>query len=165
MLKYRIEYYIRKILSGEAQENALAFAAYLRANDMLPVRFKNNYWKDKCAWAVEYRGEWVFFILLNGSPAQDKTEPEGWVVWTEDRDTNWYEDAPIDERMKEIAWRHVDFGTCGSEASLRKIIFGKEFEPVCGSTFRFNNPSGESLECAEKMAELRINDILRRHSI
>jgi len=78
-----------------------------------------------------------------------------------------YEDAPIDERMKEIAWRHVDFGHCGSDRNTagRKIIFGKEFEPVCGSTFRFNNPSGEALECSEKMAKLRKKDILNRHSI
>jgi len=162
MLSHRMEYHIRKRLAGEAQANALDFAAYLRANGMPPMRFKNNYWKDKCAWAVKYRGEYVFFILLNGSPAQDKTEPEGWVVWTEDRNTNWYENAPIDERMKEIAWRHVDFGTCGSETSPRKIIFGKEFEPVCGSTFRFNNPDEEALECAKKMAELRKNDIFGR---
>ena len=158
----RIEHHIRKLLTGEAQANALDFATHLRANDMPIVRCKNSYWKDKCAWTAKYRGEYVFFILLNGSPAQDKTEPEGWVVWTEDRDTKWYEDAPIDERMKEIAWRHVDFGTCGSENSPRKIIFGKEFEPVCGSTFRFNNPGGESLECAKKMAKLRMNDILTR---
>jgi len=161
-----MERYIRKLLTGEAQKYALEFAAYLRANDMPPVRFKDNYWKDKCYWAVKVQGEYVSFVLLNGSPAQDKTEPEGWVIWSDDSEcaTNWYEDAPIDDHTKEIAWRHVDFGHCGSESNPagRRTIFGKEFEPVCASIFRFDNPGAEALECVKKMTELRKNDILKR---
>jgi len=166
MLKRSIEYYIRKLLTGEAQKNALEFAAYLRANDMPPVRFRDNYWKDKCYWTVRVNGEYVCFVLLNGSPAQDKTEPECWVVWSDDTETatnKWYENGPIDDRMKEIAWRHVDCCNCGTEGNpaRRRSIFGKDFDPVCASIFRFDNPDAEALECAKKMAELRKNDILK----
>jgi len=164
MLTHKIEHHIRKLLTGEAQANALEFAAHLRANGMEPVRFKNNYWKDKCFWAARCRGEDVCHVLLNGSPAQDKTEPEGWIIWSDDSGSKWYEDAPIDERTREIAWRHVDFGTCGSQSNPagRKTIFGREFEPVCGSVLRFNNPDTEALECAKKIFAIRKEDILRR---
>ncbi|GHV06659.1 hypothetical protein FACS1894217_05790 [Clostridia bacterium] len=65
----------------------------------------------------------------------------------------------MDEYAKEIAFEHVDFGTCGGGISVK--LFGKEFYPVCnGTTFRFSNPDTEALECAKKLIEIRKNDIL-----
>jgi hypothetical protein len=159
MLSRKIERHIRKILTGDAQKNALDFAAFLRARDMPPVRFKSNYWKDKCYWAVKCRDEYVGFVLINGyGRVGDETEPEGWIFWSDNYISGLFADFPLDERMKEIAFEHVDIGTCGGGITVK--LFGKEFYPVCnGSTFRFDNPEGEALECAKKLVEIRKQDI------
>jgi ribosomal protein S18 acetylase RimI-like enzyme len=37
----------------------------------------------------------------------------------------------------------------------RKMIFGKYFENVCGTTFRFNYPNADTLECMKKLVAIR----------
>ena len=158
MLPHRIEHHIRKRLAGAARANALAFAAHLRASGMPPVRFKDNYWKGKSYWAVQYRGEYVCFILLNGSPAQDKSEPEGWVVWFEDGGSDCFAAFPADEATKETAWANVDIfqGDCGGGQceGLRKVIFGKEFESLYRTLLCFNNPDAGAVGCMKKLVEI-----------
>jgi hypothetical protein len=95
-----------------------------------------------------------------------ETEPEGWVVWSDDSDSNWYADAPMDEHMRKIVWKNVDIcGNCNPCSSCaggsRKTVFGKEFEHVCRTTMRFDNPDAETVECMKRLVELRKNNILK----
>ena len=162
MPEQKIEDSIRNVLAGDAQKNALEFASYLWAGCMLFERGK-GYWEDKHYWMIKYKDAYVCFILING--AEDKIEPEGWTIWSDDSDSAWYTNVPLDERMKEIAWKHVDFcgkcGGCGHPGGSRKTIFGKDFDNVCITTMKFINPDAEALACVKKMVELRKNDILR----
>ena len=48
--------------------------------------------------------------------------------------------ALIDDKIKNTAWKHIDFcghyGSCGG--GKRKVVFGKEFSEVCSYTFRID---------------------------
>ena len=156
MSEQTIENGIREALAGEEQKNALAFAAYLRAGRMLFERGQ-GYWEDKLYWLVKCQNEYECFILINGYEAGQ------WVVWTDDSDSNCFEDFPLDEHMKEIAWRNIDFcASCGGDCSpgRRKTIFGKAFDNVCRTAMKFTNPDVEALECMKKLVEIRTLDIL-----
>lgn len=107
--KYRVEWIknnlsiknaIKENLAGDALKNAQEFAAFLRANEMQFERSKDGYWADKRYWLVKYKNEYVCFIMVNGT--EYETEPEGWAVWSDNSDSNWYADAPMDEHMKKI---------------------------------------------------------------
>jgi hypothetical protein len=159
----RIENYIFDVLIGDTQKNALDFVAYLRANEMLFEKGK-GYWEDKLYWMIKYKDEYVCFILVNGyGSVGDKTEPEGWIIWSDDSGSNWFENFHLDDYIKKIAWDNVDFcAKCGScSGGTSKTIFGKAFDKICRTTFRFNNPDVQALKCVKKMVELRKNDILR----
>jgi hypothetical protein len=41
-----------------------------------------------------------------------------------------------------------------------KTIFGKTFDNVCRTAFRFDNPTAEAVECVMKLAEIRKIDIV-----
>jgi hypothetical protein len=155
-----IEIYIEEILSGDARKNALDFFAYLKANEMQFERGK-GYWEDKFYWVIKYNGESVCYILINN---HENTEP--WIIWSDDSDSNWYAEAPLDEHMKEIAWRNVDIcgncGGCDKPGGRRKTVFGKDFENVCITTMRFDNPDAEAVECMKRLVEIRKNDILKK---
>jgi hypothetical protein len=153
----RIENSILEFLIGDTQKNALDFFVYLRENGMLFERGK-GYWKSKLYWIIMYKDEYVCFILINGS--EEKTEP--WIVWSDDSGSNWFEDFPLDEHIKEAAWKNVDFcAKCGScNGGTRKTIFGKEFDKICRTTFKFINPNVSVLKCLKKMVEIRKIDIL-----
>ncbi len=159
-----IEAHIYEVLTGEAQRRALDFAAYLQTYDVTLER-GSDYWSDKRYWMIKYKDKYICFVLLNGHDADvHKDEPEGWTVWLDDADSRqsrWYENAPLDDELKEIAWRNVDHcANCGScSGGTRKTIFGKEFHNICGTTFRFGNPNAADIECAKKLAVLRIKDI------
>jgi 7-cyano-7-deazaguanine synthase in queuosine biosynthesis len=51
-------------------------------------------------------------------------------------------------------------GGCGNPSGSHKTIFGTEFDNVCITTFRFDNPNAEEIECAKKLIEIRIKDIM-----
>lgn len=160
-----IENAIREVLSGDMQQNALAFTACLRAHGMQFER-GGGYWADKLYWLVQYQGEYVCFILLNG-PDSDET-CNTWTVWSDDSGSNWYEDSPLDEHLKEIGWEHVDIcencGGCGQPGGSDKCLWGKMFHNVCITTMRFINPDAGTLAFLKKMVEIRKNDILKKHS-
>ncbi|GHV07212.1 hypothetical protein FACS189485_17140 [Spirochaetia bacterium] len=164
MFEQRIENFIGGVLTGDVQKNALEFVAYLRASEMLFERGK-GYWEDKLYWLIKYKNEYVCFILINGS--EEKIEHDDWIIWSDDSGSNWFEDFPIDEHIKEIVWENIDFcancGSCGNPGGTRKMIFGKEFNNVCITTMKFKNPDIEALECMKKMVEIRKNDILKTH--
>ncbi len=157
-----IEKFINEVLTGETQKNALEFAAFLSANQMLFVRGK-GYWDDKLYWMIKYKDEYVCFILINGSGTEEKFAPL--TIWSDDSDSNWYGNFPLDEHTKEIVWKNVDIcgncGGCHNPGGSCKMIFGKEFSNVCRTTLRFINPDIEALRCVKKMVEIRKNDILR----
>ncbi|MDR3119839.1 MAG: GNAT family N-acetyltransferase [Clostridiales bacterium] len=160
----KMEDYICETLAGDAQNNASVFAAYLRAQDMEFER-GTGYWEDKRYWMIKYKGEYLCFILINGRGEKaHKDEPEGWIIWFDGGGHNSFEDALLDEYTKELAWRNVDYcGHCGGvcDGGTHKIIFGKKFEKVCNTTFRFDNPDSEAVECAKKLVEIRKDDIWR----
>jgi len=167
MPELRIENDINDALDGAAQKNALEFVAFLRANNMQFIR-GSGYWKEKLYWCVNYMSESVCYILLYSSEsAVDSTEP--WVVWSDDSGSQWFEDCSLDERSKETAWGHIDFcgntgEACGGcKGRLRKTVFGKDFDNVCGNTFRFDNPDANAVECMIKLVAIRKRDIEKRH--
>jgi len=157
-----IEIHIREVLTGEAQRLALNLATYLTSQGMQFER-GTGYWEDKRYWHIKYKNSYVCFILVNGfGSVRHKNEPEGWIIWSDDYDSDLFANYPLDERTKEIAWDHVDIcgncGGCGSQGK-NKTIFGREFEKVCVTMFRFDNPTAEEVECAKKLVELRKSDI------
>ena len=177
----KIENHITEALSGDVQKSALDFTAFLQANEMQFER-GGGYWKDKFYWCVNYMSESVGYILLY-SPASAVDSAEPWVVWTDDSGSKWFEDYPIgwslasqaarpcnlDEKTKEVSWQNIDF--CGNSGEAcggcvgrtRKKIFGKEFDNVCGITFRFNNPNADAVECLKKLVAIRKRDIEKNH--
>lgn len=161
MPEQKIESIIREVLTADAQKNALDFITYLKTNEMLFERGK-GYWEDRYYWMIKYRNEYVCFILINGN--EDKTEHDGWVIWSDDSGSNWFENFPLGESMKEIAWKNVDIcggcGGCRNPGGSHKTIFGKGFDNVCITAMRFDNPDTETMECVKKLIELRKNDII-----
>ena len=158
MSKQHIEDHILEHLNGDAQKLALDFVAYLKTQDMQFERSTTDYWADKLYWYVKFQDEFVGFILINGyGSVGDETEPEGWIIWSDDYNSDLFANFPLDEQIKEIAWNHIDFGTCGG--GLTRKIFGKVFNPVCGTTFRFDNPDEDTLKCIKRLEELRKRDI------
>jgi len=73
----------------------------------------------------------------------------------------WLDNYPIDDEIKEAAWKHIDHcGGCGSCSGGRhKTVFGKEFDNVCGCTFRIDNPTKKELPFLKKMAEIRQKEL------
>jgi hypothetical protein len=161
MPEQRIENFIDEVLTGDEQKNALEFASYLRASEMVFERGK-GYWEGKLYWVIKYKDESVCFILVG---AEEKPGPGPWIIWSDNSGSNWFEDFPLDEHMKEIAWKNVDIcgncGGCGNPGGSRKTIFGKEFNNVCITPMRFTNPDAGELEFVKKMGEIRKDDILR----
>ena len=134
-------------------KNALDFAAFLRANEMVYDGQYEIHYKDKLACYIE--------------PPND--ERRRWSVWTVGDYSNEYEDFPIDERTKEIAWANVvkcgNCVDCDRDPGKTGVIFGKEFANVCNGAdslaMRFTNPDVEALECVKKLVEMRKTAITR----
>lgn len=135
---------------NEMLQNALDFAAYLRANEMLPGGEHG---------AIDYKDECLCYMHLDGL----NEEPGPWTIWIEGGDySSEHEDVPMNERMKEIAWAHVNFCVscgCGSQPGMHKTIFRKEFDNVCNADMAFYKPDAETLECVKKLLEMRKNEI------
>ena len=157
MTKHTIERHIEETLIGDARKNAANFIEHLSGYD-LQLERGAGYWADKLYWMVKYKGEYVCFILFISD------ESGQWIIWSDDSGSDWYADAPMDESMKEIAWKHVDIcgncGGCKNPGGNRKAIFGKEFDNVCVTPMRFTNPNAETVECVKKLIEIRC-DFLR----
>jgi hypothetical protein len=153
---------IRTILTGEAQDLALGFITHLLSRG---VEFERGggYWADKNYYIARYNGEAVCSIVINNDETID--EPVGWVIWSDDSGVNSFESYPLDDHVREDAWANVDLPkVCCTTPSCKscKIIFGKAFDGVCNTTFRFDNPNTEEVECAKKLAEIRIEDIVTK---
>ena len=160
MFEQEIENFISKFLTEINKKNALEFITYLGKNDMLFEK-AGGYWKDKLYWYIKYNNKYVCYILIG---SEEKPGPGPWIVWSDDSGSNCYKDLCLDEHMKETFWKNIDFcGNCGgcSVKGTRKMIFGKEYDNICRTTFKFIDPDIEALECMKKMVEIRKEDILR----
>jgi len=135
---------IVNILEGKTRENALAFAAFLKASNMITGENHGT---------VVYQGNVLAWMHMGGKPEM----PGPWTIWP-DLDGSVPEGFAFDAAMKEIAWKHVNIcGNCGSECApgSRKTIYGKEFDNVCGAILAFTDPDCETLECVKNLLELR----------
>ena len=147
MAEKRSEDDFNEYFTGDTLKNALDFAEFLRANEMI---YNGDY-------EIHYKGKLVCYI----DTPNDKSQM--WRVWTVGDYNNEYEGFPINERMKEIAWENAVYcGNCDDvdcDPGKTETIFGKEFVNVCRGAdnfaMRFNNPNAEALECAKKMVDMR----------
>ncbi|MCL2488435.1 MAG: hypothetical protein FWE80_07105 [Oscillospiraceae bacterium] len=147
MAEKKIEDAFNDFLTGDTLKNALDFAEFIRANEMIYNRDYEIHYKDKLACYID--------------TPNDKSHT--WRVWTVGDYSNEFEGFPIDERTKEIAWENVVIcGNCDDvdcSPGKTEMIFGKEFDNVCRGTdnltMRFSNPDSEALECAKKMVGMR----------
>lgn len=145
-----IEDYINEMLTDEAKTIALDFVSFLRENDIEFYKYNGACWKDKIYYHLKFNGEFVGFIAI-----KDPDEPENlWTVWSDN--SKAFENENVNVEIKEAAYKHIDFcGKCGScGGGRKKIIFGKEFNKVCGCTFRIDNPNTADLPFLKKMIEL-----------
>ena len=153
MSNERIEDVFNEVLTGYALINALDFAEFLSANEIIQA--------DQHA--MHYKGECVCFV-------DTRNERHSWIVWAEGDYSSEHEDFPIDKQTKEIAWAHAN--KCGScegvdcKPGKTKIIFGKDFANICSGAdvdMRFHNPDAEALECLKRLVEMR-RHIIANHS-
>ena len=147
MTEKRIEDVFSEFLIGDTLKNALDFAKFLRANEMIYDGKYEIHYKDKLVCYIDTPNELHRW----------------WRVWTVGDYSNEYEGFLIDEHTKEIAWSNVvKCGNCDDvncDPGKTEVIFGKEFTNVCNGVdnlaMRFTNPDTEVLECAKKMVDMR----------
>jgi len=157
MPKKGIENYINEALANDAIPLAMEFVSCLKTHEMQFDR-GGGYWENHLYWCVNCEGRSVCFILI---------EENSWTVWCDDSDEDTFETAALDDGLKEIAWSHVEvcenveicFDGC---ARRRKVIFGREFPNVCGTTMRFDNPVSMTVDCMKAVMEIRKNYIQAR---
>ena len=152
----QIETHIEENLSGEAQQVALNFIAYLRNSNIEFYKDNGCCWKDKIYYWLKFKNECVAFIAIN-----DPDEPENiWTVWSDESEL--YATDISDSDIKRVAWNYIDFcGHCGScGGGKQKTIFGKVFDSVCGCTFRVDNPDISDVPFLKKMIEIKKEDIM-----
>lgn len=142
----------------DLKESTLDFLLYLNSNSLTFERLL-GYWKNQYYYSVKYENESVCYILLNGAGDEQQFAPL--TIWSDDSGSNWYENYPLSNDLKKIAWGNVDYCVrCGSCAGgTQKLIFDEQFENVCRTTFRFINPNNEKFELIKKLIDIRIEEI------
>ena len=161
MFEQEMEHVIKEALKGDAQKNALEFAVFLSDNEITCLRETTGYWADKIYFICNYKDQSVCYIAIN------EYENNSWYITGDDSGTNWYENADLDEPLKEILWENIDIcrdrsscGACGNPGMMSsKKIFGKEFDNVCPVTIKFTNPGMVTVECMKKVFGVRKNYI------
>lgn len=158
MSEESIEKIINRELHSYDKATALDFVTSLRDNELTFFRDR-GYWRDKIYFWVQYGTDCVCFIAI-----KDPDEPENrWTVWSENIDPVYLAENAVDDRLKKIAWEHVDCGVCGSCGEEKpKIIFGRKFNNVCGTNFRFDNPDKNDLEFMKKMVEIKKRELIEK---
>ena len=136
---------ITDLLKGDTQKNALDFAAFLKANDMIPGGEHGQ---------VTYKDKAVAYIHIDGEAEM----PGPWTIWPEGDFSSVPAGFDFDESMIKIAWANVNVcGKCGGDCApgSRKTIFGKDFDNICGAVLAFNNPDANTLVCVKKLLEMQ----------
>ena len=151
MSEIRIEDVISKTLTGDSQMNALDFISHLRAIEQAgKISISMNNEKDESGWNVSGAG----FICITGS--DEFPGPWGMFVGTDN--IIEHSDFPVDEHIKEIAWANVaPCGKCNNDCtggSIRRTIFGKDFENVCNLIFV--NPDSKTVDCMKKIIDIKM---------
>lgn len=143
----------------ELKESTLDFISYLNSNSLTFERL-SGYWKNQYYYLITYKNESVYYILLNGTGDEQQFAPL--TIWSDDSNSNWYENYLLNSDLKKIAWDNVDYCVhCGSCAGgTQKIIFGKQFENVCRTTFRFTNPNTEEFTLIKELVNARLDNIV-----
>lgn len=140
------------------KKNTLDFLSYLNSKALTFERLF-GYWKNQFYYSVKYNDESVCYILLNG--AEDEQQFAPLTIWSDDSGSDWYKNYPLNNKSKEIAWKNVDFCVnCGSCAGGRKkIVFGREFNNICRTAFRFTNPNEKEFAVIKALINARIENI------
>lgn len=145
--KPKIEDVINSVLSGNTQQNALNFVAYLRENKMSPV------WSAANAWKVTYKTFTVCFIRLHGTAYYHNLEPGSWHVLPF---IGEYDGNLLPDGQKKIVWANKKkCQKCGQCALPLATIFGEKFVTACEGSVLFINPDAAAVDCAKKLIELR----------
>ena len=157
MAELNIKDYIRKELPSEAKNIALEFIDFLEKNGIIFYKDNGDCWKNRIYYWCKYNDDCVCFISI-----KDPDESENlWTVWSDDMKSEWFENCDVDDSIKKLAWKHIDHcGHCGACGGGRhKVVFGHEFDSVCGCTFRVDNPSLEDLSFLKKIVEISVTEI------
>ena len=156
MIELNIEDYICKELFTDEQKIALDFISFLKDNHLVFYKDNCNCWKDKIYYWVKFDNKCVCFISIKDPDEKDNH----WTIWSDNMDSKWLENYPVDKEIRETAWKYIDHcGSCGSCGGGRhKVIFGKEFDDICGCTFRIDNPKSDDLRFLKIMVEIRIKE-------
>ena len=139
-----IEQVINDKCTGDAQKNALNFAAFCGANEIILTPNE-----DGTGWAVGgVEGDSLGYLFLTGA----EQFPGPWTLWFNSCDF----DDTADDALKEAAWAHASpCGRChaGWEdcGGGKRTIWGREFEYLCHSPLMFHDPDAPTLEKAEKL--------------
>jgi len=146
-----IEDAINGTLRGDALQNALNFAAFLRANGLSP-----DWHESGDGWSIMRADESIGFVVVNRTE-QWGIKPRSWTVFFNSCDF----DGPANDDLKETAWAHLNICGhylsggkrcgCGSQPGKRETVFGKECEHLCHSPLGFTNPDAQALEHAKKL--------------
>lgn len=145
----QIEEHICENLTDGTKETALDFIAFLREKGIEFYKDNSPCWRDKIYYWIKFKDKCVAYIAI-----KDPDEPDHlWTVWSDD--STAFEHSDMDYEMKGIAWKHIDFCShCGScSGGRKKTILGKDFDGVCGCTFRIDNPDRSDLPFMKKMVE------------
>ena len=136
---------MRALLKGASLDNALSFAAFLRANGFTPKGHDSG-----DGWSVLRGEESCAFVLVNGAAEM----PGPWTIWFNFCDFG--DGEGVKEKVKETAWAHANqcahFASggrhcgCGDQPGRREVIFGKAFENRCHSPLDFTDPDAATLE-------------------
>ena len=148
----QIEEKIKVILSGDAQKNALDFAAFLRGNGIW-VNYNPDESENKPIWNGAVGGivgNSIGYMSING----DEGGIGPWTFWFNSCDFDGSDSA--DDEFKNAIWSFASpCGKChdGWEKCMgvgKRTILGKEFENQCHSPLMFCNPDAKTLENMKK---------------
>lgn len=156
MVNLNIEDYIYRELSLDEQKIALEFISFLKDKNLTFYKDNCECWKNKIYYWVKSEDKCVCFISIKDPDEKNNH----WTIWSDDMSSECLNTYTVSNELKENAWKHVDrCGHCGSCGGGRhKIIFGKNFDDVCGCTFRVDNPKQEDLPFLKKIVEIIIDE-------
>lgn len=149
--------YINWELEDADRENASELIHFLEDKQMSFYKDNSVCWKDKIYYWIKYGETCVAYISIK-DPDEKNIR---WTVWSDDVNSEWLEQNCVNDKIKIIAWKNIDFccncGSCGG--GRRKNVFGKEFDNVCGCTFRVDNPGADDISFIKEMISICVKMI------